>query len=136
MEIKRIVAEQTWELRQKVMWPDKSIDYVKLADDPAGIHYGLYADQELVSVISLFINNNVIQFRKFATASDRQGEGYGTNMLIYAIAEAERLGAEAIWCHARTEKVPFYRKFGLYEEGKGFERDGKQYVKMMRSFAR
>lgn len=134
MVIKRIAAEQTWELRQKVMWPDKRIDYVKLTDDSSGIHYGLYVEQELVSVISLFINNNVIQFRKFATSSAWQGAGHGTKLLYYAITEAEKLGAKAIWCHARTEKISFYRKFGLAEEGGEFERDGKRYVKMTCSF--
>ncbi|MBP2636994.1 MAG: GCN5-related N-acetyltransferase [Firmicutes bacterium] len=134
MVIKQIAAEQTWELRQRVMWPDKSIDYVKLTDDLSGIHYGLYVEQELVSVISLFINNNVIQFRKFATSSERQGEGCSTKLLNYVVSEAEKMGTKAIWCHARTEKVPFYRRFGLYEEGEEFERDGKRYVKMTRSF--
>jgi len=135
MGIKRINAEQTWELRHKVMWPDKDIGYVKLADDLSGIHYGLYVEQELVSVISLFINNNIVQFRKFATASIKQGAGFGTKLLNYAIAEADKMGAKAIWCHARTEKMPFYRKFGLYEEGEEFERDEKRYIKMTRTFS-
>jgi hypothetical protein len=37
MLIKAIQAEDTWELRRQVMWPDKEIDYVKLNDDSSGL---------------------------------------------------------------------------------------------------
>ncbi|GMA97997.1 GNAT family N-acetyltransferase [Pelosinus sp. IPA-1] len=130
MEIKRIDAQRTWKLRQKVMWPDKDIDYIKLKDDHKGIHYGLYIENELVSVISLFFNDKEAQIRKFATDTKRQKGGYGTKLLQYVITEAVNLGIERIWCHARTEKISFYKKFGMNEEGRIFDRDGKSYITM------
>jgi len=130
MEIKKIDAGQTWELRQKVMWPDKEIDYIKLADDDKGIHYGLYIENELVSVLSLFLKDKDVQIRKFATDTKRQKGGYGTKLLQYVIAEATNLGIQRIWCHARTEKRSFYKKFGMNEEGEIFDRDGKSYITM------
>jgi len=130
MEIKRIKAEQTWELRHQVMWPDKDIEYVKLADDFTGIHYGAFEGNQLISVISIFFCDKKVQFRKFATLANMQGKGYGTRLLTFVIAEAERMGAKTIWCNARKEKANFYTKFGLKEIGAAFVKDGVEYVMM------
>ncbi|WP_378956519.1 GNAT family N-acetyltransferase [Pelosinus sp. sgz500959] len=130
MEIKKISMEETWNLRQKVMWPTKSIDYVKLKDDDRGIHYGGFIENRLISVISLFLHDKEAQFRKFATCIVMQNRGYGTQLLEYMLAEANHMGVNRIWCHARMDKVSFYQRFGLEKIGDSFERDGKQYVLM------
>ncbi|HWR42390.1 GNAT family N-acetyltransferase [Sporomusa sp.] len=130
MEIKIIKPEQTWELRQTVMWPDKEIAYVKLPDDPMGTHYGLFEDGQLISVVSAFANKQEIQFRKFATVSNKQGQGYGTKLLRFIIAAAKAGGAKAIWCNARKDKAAFYRKFGFEERPIQFKRDDIAYVVM------
>ncbi len=130
MEIKIINADQTWELRQKVMWPEKELAYVKLSDDAVGTHYGLYDGGCLISVISTFVNNSEIQFRKFATVQDKQGQGYGTKLLQHAIAAAQASGATAIWCNARKDKASFYQKFGLEKTPVEYEREGIQYIIM------
>lgn len=70
MKIKKIKAEQTWEIRHKVMWPNKPLAYVKISNDLEGLHYGLFVADKLVSVVSLFIKGEVAQFRKFATSID------------------------------------------------------------------
>lgn len=132
MSIKRIEAHQTWELRQRVMWPDKDISHVKLQDDALGLHYGLFADDRLISVISLFFTDGIVQFRKFATDCEQQHQGYGTRLLSYAIEQAVQRKARQIWCHARKDAVPFYARFGLAETGEPFKRDGKEYIRMTR----
>jgi hypothetical protein len=48
------------------MWPNKSIDYVKLPNDQDGQHFGLFIKGELVSIVSAFIFSDEVQFRKFA----------------------------------------------------------------------
>lgn len=65
--VREVDKEEVWALRHKVMWPDKPFDYIKLKEDESGIHYGLFIEEEMTSVISLFINNDEAQFRKFAT---------------------------------------------------------------------
>ena len=135
MEIRKILAEETWNLRQKVMWPTKSIEYVKLKDDEQGIHYGGFIENRLIAVVSLFYQDKHVQFRKFATCIEQQKQGYGTKLLQYIIAEAKDMGVERIWCHARTDKVNFYQRFGLKAIGESFERDGKKYVLMSKSLA-
>lgn len=134
-QIRKIEACQAWDLRHKVMWPGKDIDYVKLADDASGIHYGLFENDRLASVISLFVAGDAVQFRKFATAIDRQQQGFGTRLLRYVLKETEKLGAKKIWCNARRNAAGFYRKLGFRETGEPFERDGVEYVRMTRDLA-
>jgi hypothetical protein len=61
--VHQISAAQTWPIRHKVMWPDYPLDFVKIKNDEDGIHFGLWLDTELVSVISLFIEGQEAQFR-------------------------------------------------------------------------
>jgi len=128
--ITKVDKEAAWELRHKVMWPDKDLDYIKLEDDDLGIHFGLFKENILISVISLFINNEEGQFRKFATLQQEQGKGYGSMLLDYVIQEAKKRGVKRIWCNARKNKVNFYKKFGLQESNYRFIKGGKSYVIM------
>lgn len=135
MEIKKITAPETWELRHQVMWPTKNIEYVKLKDDAQGIHYGVFIENTLISVVSLFYEGKQVQFRKFATCIEKQKQGYGTKLLEYVLAEAKNMGAEKVWCHARRNKVGFYEYFGLKAVGETFERGGEIYVCMSKELA-
>ncbi|MEH7236826.1 GNAT family N-acetyltransferase [Bacillus sp. JJ1562] len=128
--ITKIDKEKAWEVRHKVMWPDRDFDYIKLEDDDVGNHFGLFEEDKLISVISLFITNKVAQFRKFATLQHEQGRGYGSRLLDYVIKEAENRDLKRIWCNARKNKVDFYKKFGLQETDFTFTKGGKSYVIM------
>jgi len=128
--IRKVEKEKAWELRHKVMWPDKDLDYIKLEDDDLGIHFGLFKENILISVISLFINNEEGQFRKFATLQQEQGKGYGSMLLDHVIKEARNRGVKRIWCNARKNKMNFYKKFGLQESNCSFTKGGKSYVIM------
>ncbi|MBD0378945.1 GNAT family N-acetyltransferase [Paenibacillus sedimenti] len=135
MSIRNITKEMAWEVRHRVMWPDKDMNYVKLKDDDEGIHYGFFAGERLVSVISLFINRHQAQFRKFATLDQEQGKGYGSKLLQYMMDEAQARGVQKIWCNARSNKTDFYARFGLKETSDIFTKDGQAYVIMEKSFA-
>lgn len=128
--IKKVALEQVWQLRHEVMWPDMPFDYIKIEDDDEGIHFGLLKDNKLISVVSLFINGEDAQFRKFATLEREQGKGYGSTLLNYVIDNARQFGVKRIWCNARTNKTDFYHKFGLTETDATFTRGGKAYVIM------
>lgn len=112
------------------MWPDKDIEAVKLKDDKVGRHFGLFIDDELVSVISIFTNTKVVQFRKFATLQNLQGKGYGTLLLKFVMKEVKESGARKLWCNARTNKIDFYKRFGLEKSGKITIKDGIEFVIM------
>ncbi len=135
MQIKEIRAEDTWQLRRDVMWPQQSINYVQLPEDKSGQHFGLYLSGELVSVVSLFVAGQRAQFRKLATLPRHQGKGYGTALLHHLLKEASAQGITQLWCNARQEKAEFYKRFGLQETSHTFRKGGKDYVVMEGSVA-
>lgn len=130
MEIKQISHQDTWPIRHQVMWPDKPIDYVKLAEDPAGLHLGLFVEDRLVSIVSAFRDKHKAQFRKFATLREEQGKGYGTQLLSHLMSELKALEIKKIWCNARIEKAAFYERFGLSKTDRYFNRGEIKYVIM------
>ncbi|MFB5761867.1 GNAT family N-acetyltransferase [Paenibacillus medicaginis] len=130
MDIRSIDKESAWRIRHEVMWPDRELAYVQLKDDDMGRHYGLFVGERLVSVVTLFIDQEEAQFRKFATLETEQGKGYGSRLLRHVMEEAKQAGGKRIWCNARREKAAFYRRFGLQETGRMFVKGGKEYVIM------
>lgn len=133
-DILEITADDAVPIRHKVMWPNNPIDYVRLPNDHEGKHYGLYVDDTLISVVSLFITDKEAQFRKFATLTEYQGKGYGTILLneIMCITEKEQI--KRIWCNARTAKTNYYAKFNMHITTTEFNKGGLGYVIMERIF--
>lgn len=130
IEIKEIEASETWPLRQKVMWPSKPLEFVVLLNDDEGLHFGLYEKETLVSVISLFINGNEGQFRKFATDDYFQGRGYGTKLLNHLISEAKKMNLKSLKCNARMTAIEFYQRFGMEVASDIIRKNGKDYIIM------
>lgn len=132
--IVQITSEETLSIRHKVMWPNKPIDYVQLPNDAEGKHFGYFKNDELISVISLFVENNEAQFRKFATLKEHQGKGFGSELLneLMLISAKEQLSK--IWCNARINKIDYYSKFGMIETNNQFIKGGIGYVIMERIF--
>jgi ribosomal protein S18 acetylase RimI-like enzyme len=136
MEIRQIKPEETWGIRHTEMWPEKPLDFVKLPQDPEGVHYGLFVEKELISIVSLFVDGDKAQFRKFATKRDFQGMGYGSRLLRHLLEEVRSLPVEELWCNARKDKAGFYRRFGMKETRKTFTKEGQEYVVMSMGFLR
>lgn len=128
--IKEISYQTTWFIRQKVMWPNHPLSYVKLENDDVGIHYGLFVEGDLTSIVSLFIEGKEAQFRKLATINSQQGKGYGTQLMTYLITKLESMNLKRIWCNARLDKSIFYEKFGMTKTETSFVKGGIKYVIM------
>ncbi len=133
MEIKKISPSDTWSIRQSVMWPDKPLTYVQLEEDKKGLHYGVFENAELLSVISLFIENENAQFRKFATQVIHQAKGHAAALLNFLIHECEKQHIKTLWCNARTSAYPFYQKFGFEIVSETWTKDGIEFVKMSKT---
>ena len=129
-EIRKITSEDTLEIRHKVMWPQKALDYVRVPNDDEGEHFGLFVNDKMIAVISVFVKNNEAQFRKFATFNDYQGQGFGTLLLKSIIEKAKKDNLNKLWCNARLDKSKFYEKFGFTETDKQFEKCGVSFVIM------
>ena len=126
--ITEIKAEDTWDIRHRVMWPNMPFGFVKLDKDSEGIHFGLFKDGKLISIVSLFVENNQAQFRKFATEISEQGKGYGSKLLTFLMKEVESMNLDKVWCNARVDKTEYYKRFGLLKTEKKYTKGGIDFV--------
>ena len=130
MHIQLVGLDDIWAMRQSVMYPHESLQFVQLEDDERGVHWGLYLEGELVSVISIFEKQGSVQFRKFATKTNMQGKGYGTALLQYVMDHAVTSSKKNIWCNARTSAIGMYQKFGMKAVGDTWQKYGIEFIKM------
>ena len=122
--IKEIAAAQTYHLRHTVMWPSRPMAFIQLPEDENGVHFGLYKEEELLCIVSLFITDRTAQFRKLATKVSEQGKGYASEILLHLISYCTSLNIEKLWCNARVSKTHFYQKFGFEETKKTYTKGG------------
>ncbi|KIQ21828.1 GNAT family acetyltransferase [Flavobacterium sp. MEB061] len=130
MKIAAIQASQTWQIRHDVMWPDQPFEFVQLKEDDLGEHFGVFTDDQLVSIVSCFFSGDEMQFRKLATLEQFQGQGIASGLLHYILKLAKERGAKKVWCNARTNKKNFYGKFGMTDTYKTFEKNGQEFTIM------
>ena len=134
--IRKVPLDEIWKMRQVVMYPTESLDFVRLDDDATGLHWGLYKDEDLISVISVFDRGSEVQFRKFATIPAEQGKGYGTKLLQFVMDWSVENKKRSIWCNARTSATALYRKFGMNSTGERWQKYGIEFVKMEKQLQR
>ncbi len=132
MIIKKIKYKETLAIRHKVLWPEKPESFCLLEDDPKAIHYGLFIDDELITVASIFIENRKARLRKFATIVNHQGAGYGTLVLNQIITELKESEVDDFWCDARLTAEGFYNRFLMKKSGNIFLKSGVEYIVMER----
>jgi len=130
IQIEQIRYELTWRIRHAAMYPELDFDVVKLKEDPEGMHFGLYADDYLKSVISIFNEGGVYQFRKFATLPAVQGLGYGAMLLEHIIGYVKDRGATKLWCNARLPVSDYYERFGFLKTDHCYRKHNIEFVIM------
>lgn len=128
--IKEVPLPQVWDMRRRIMYPDQSVESMKLPDDAEGSHQGLWINETPVSIVSLFKRGTEWQFRKFATETALQGQGLGTILLQHVLDEAEAGDVVRIWCNARVNAAPFYERFGFSCTGEPWQKHGIDFIKM------
>jgi len=134
VEIKEISASQTWPIRHKAMWPNLPFDFIKLPEDSDGTHFGLFANGELVSVVSLFRTDiGVSQFRKLATKANEQEKGYGSKLLSHLIEFAKKQSYQTLWCNARVDKTSFYERFGMLKTQRTYIKEHIEFVRLKKT---
>jgi phosphoribosylformimino-5-aminoimidazole carboxamide ribotide isomerase len=132
VEIREVPLPIVWQMRKEVLFPERALEAVRLADDVKGAHWGVYVDAQPVSIISFFKDGEVCRFRKFATRAHRQGQGYGSMLLDHIMKLAAASNARVIWCNARTSALRLYERFGMEAVGQPWEENGYTYVKMQK----
>ena len=129
-DIREVPLVDIWRIRREVMYPNESIGFVRLPEDEQGVHFGLYEGDDPVTIISLFIHEGKLQFRKFATLTRKQRQGYGTTLLRYTMDWAIANGHHYIWCNARLSATSMYEKFGMSAAGDSWMKWGIEFIKM------
>ena len=130
MDIRIIKWNEALHIRHKVLWPNKSLSFCKVDGDETATHYGVYLNDKLVSVASIYIEGRVARLRKFATLADFQGRGIGSQLIAQIVSELKKVGIESFWCDARKTAVGFYKKFGMEIQGNEFIKSDISYFKM------
>lgn len=128
--IEQIPPAATLRLRQAELYPDLPFEELILPEDENGIHFGLFHQNQLISVVSCFLNPEDMQFRKFATQKTYQHQGFGKALLQHIIRFAETENKKMIWCNARSSATEFYKKFGMIETEQKFSKAGLDYIIM------
>lgn len=128
--IEQITQELTWKIRQAELNPELPISAIKLAEDDLGTHLGLFHNNELITVVSLFQYGKELQFRKFATTKAFQKMGFGSQMMAYILDFAAQHQIQKIWCNARSTATNFYEKFGFSPTTEIFSKNNINYIVM------
>ncbi len=129
VEIKIIPKELTYIVRQPVLRPGKSIETCHFDGDDltSTIHFGLFFDNELTGVVSVFENKNdnfteniQLQVRGMAVLDAFQGKGFGKMLMLRVEQFAKAKNAALIWFNAREAYVNFYKNLEYYVIGNPF----------------
>jgi predicted GNAT family N-acyltransferase len=83
-------------------------------------HLAYYVNEIDIATVATFFPQNLddamgmgYQLRGMATDQAFFGNGYGANLIKYAVDYLKTAKAEYIWCNARTSAVDFYKKQGF-----------------------
>ena len=129
MEIKKINSIDTYPVRHEVLRKGKPIETCQFKgdDDENTIHFGLYQNERLIGIISifkekndLFSETNQFQIRGMAVLEAFQGKGFGAELVKEAENHCISLNTDLIWFNARENAVPFYKKLDYIIIGDSF----------------
>lgn len=129
MEIKKISSVETYPVRHEVLRKGKPIETCQFKgdDDENTTHFGLFLEDKLVGIISIFKENNNLfpeskqfQIRGMAVLEEFQGKGFGAELVKEAENHSINLNTDLIWFNAREKAVPFYEKLNYKITGDPF----------------
>jgi len=130
MEIKSISWDEALPIRHKVLWPNKPLLFCKVDADETAQHYGVYSNNQLVCVASIYLDGRAARLRKFATLAEFQGQGIGSTLIAHILKALKTTNINKFWCDARITAIGFYKKFGMEQHGSQFNKSSEVYVKM------
>lgn len=130
IEIKIIPSKETYSVRQPVLRAGKPIESCLFDGDDleTTVHFGLYYDELLVGIVSVFENKNVlfkdilqIQIRGMAVLEEYQNKKLGNFLINNVEKYATFQNIPLIWFNARENAVGFYKKLGYEIIGTSFD---------------
>ena len=128
--IQKITSPETFAVRHPVLRKGKPIESCHFdGDDLAStLHFGLFENESLEGVISLFESKNSlfeaenqIQIRGMAVLEHHQGKGFGRKLITYCEDFLHQKKDLLVWFNARQNAIGFYQKLGYEIIGDSFE---------------
>ncbi|MFZ1322214.1 MAG: GNAT family N-acetyltransferase [Ignavibacteria bacterium] len=133
VEIKKITAAETRNLRQLILRPHQNADELVYEDDDHSdsLHLGAYIVDELCGIASLYkhtlkdnTEKETWRLRGMATLEKYRGKGLGIILMNECISHVKEKNGAIFWCNARTTAEGFYEKFGMKRNGGVFTPEG------------
>jgi len=131
IEVRLIKSNLTHQIRHQVLWPHKELKdcFLKKDNIKKTFHIGVFLNKELVST-GTFIkeNNNLFEnsieqyrLRSMGTLKTHQGKNMGKQLIKFGLKILQREKIKLLWCDARKEAIPFYKKLGFNIIGDYYE---------------
>ena len=121
IKIQNITSIEAFAVRHPVLRSGKPIESCQFDGDtlPSTVHFGLFVDEKLIGVVSVFQNNNgnfncenQFQIRGMAVLPEFQKKGFGELLVKQSEEYVSNKNGTIIWFNARENAVGFYKKIG------------------------
>ena len=129
-EVRVVTADETVELRQRVLRPHQTVEELREAGDGAP-QVAVFLDGGVVACASVRAEpmpgdprDGDWRLRGMASDPEMRGRGYGAVALAAALGYAREHGAARVWCNARTGAIGFYERHGFTLVGEEFDVPG------------
>ncbi len=142
--LQHISAEQTLNLRSKVLRPGEAIDKCRYLEDSLSstFHLGVLIGDKIVCTGTFMkdispdfpAETSAYRLRGMATDPDFRGLQLGSRLLARAEIELRALNCKLLWFNARLSAFPFYEKNSFEFKGEIFEIKGIGPHKVMFKF--
>jgi|SRR6218665_80127 len=130
LEIREITALETFPVRHPVLRNDKPLKSCAFDGDDlrSTKHFGLYENEELAGVISVFkvqnsafANDMQFQIRGMAVLETFRKRGFGEQLVRHVETFVSEKSGKLIWFNARQNAVRFYKSLGYEVCGDSFD---------------
>lgn len=129
IHVKRITPQEQFPLRERVLGQAPAFKDGDLA--PETLHVGVYADDVLVSIASLYAETMPgdpseadWRLRGMATLPEYERRGLGRLALERCLDYARAREGRVVWCNARENALPFYQRLGFHMRPDAYEVPG------------
>ena len=123
-------SKETYAVRQPVLRKGKPVESCIFEGDDleSTHHFGLFSDENLTGIISLydkinpiFAEQNQAQIRGMAVLETHQKKGFGEALVKHCETYCNANKVDLIWFNARTAAVGFYKKMDYQPQGEPFD---------------
>lgn len=133
LQVKKIPFNKTFAVRHPVLRAGKPVETCYFEGDelPTTTHFGLFLEEKLLGVLSVFKNEcpiieskNAYQYRGMAILAPYQNKKHGVLLLDAANTWVAEEQGDLIWFNAREKAIGFYERNGFEKRGSAFEIPG------------